>query len=59
MATHDGPRTDTEAESVLVEHDGRHVTLTLDDGEEWTFERVELLKALDAGDAVADAKEAA
>lgn len=59
MATHDGPRTDTEAESVLIEHDDRSVTLTLDDGDEWTFDRMELLRALDAGDAVAQAREAA
>ncbi|MGH2799336.1 MAG: hypothetical protein ACRDM0_17085 [Thermoleophilaceae bacterium] len=56
MATHDGPRTDTEAESVLVEHDGQHVTVTIDDGDEWTFDRMELLQALDAGDAVAVAR---
>lgn len=48
MATHDGPRTDTEAESVLVEHDGEHVTFTFDDGDEWTFERRELVAAVDA-----------
>lgn len=58
MATHDGPMTDTEAESVLVEHDGKHATITLDNGDEWTFDRIELLRALDAGDAVAEARAA-
>ena len=39
-----------EAELVLVEHDGRNVTITLDDGEELTFDHRELRAALDATD---------
>lgn len=39
-----------EAEPVLVEHDEQTVTLTLDDGEELTFDRGELRAALDARD---------
>lgn len=58
MATHDGPTVDTEAESVLIEHDETHVTITLDDGDEWTFDRLELARAIDAGDLAAERRAA-
>lgn len=59
MATHNGPRTAAEAESVIVEHDGQNATLQLDTGDELTFDRMELLRALDAGDAVVEARKEA
>jgi hypothetical protein len=47
MGTRGAPDDDElEAEPVLVEHDEHAVTLTLDDGEEITVDRRELIAAL-------------
>lgn len=46
MGTRGGPNVELEAEPVLVEHDARTVTLTLDDGAELTLDRRELAAAV-------------